>query len=124
MKQKFYICEHCGNIIAMVRDCGVSVFCCGEKMRELVPGTVEASDEKHIPVCEVNGDTVTVTVGAAAHPMTPEHYIQWICLETRQGIQYKKLEPEDAPTACFSLCQGDTVEAVYAFCNQHSLWKQ
>ena len=123
MKQKFYICKHCGNIIAMVRDCGVSVYCCGEKMHELIPGTTEASGEKHIPVYDVQGSTVTVTVGAAEHPMTQEHYIEWICLETGQGIQYKHLEPSDAPKACFSLCEGDHVEAVYALRSQHSLWR-
>ena len=50
MKQKFYICKHCGNIIAMVRDEGVPVYCCGEKMQAITPGTTEASEEKHIPV--------------------------------------------------------------------------
>lgn len=123
MKQEFYICKHCGNIIAMIRDCGVPVYCCGEEMHEIIPSTVEGPAEKHIPVYQVNGNTVAVTVGAVEHPMNVDHYIAWICLETRQGVQYKKLEPHDPPKACFSLCEGDEVEAVYAFCNQHSLWK-
>ena len=122
MKQKFYICQHCGNIVAMIRDCGVPVYCC-EKMHEITPGTTEASGEKHIPVWAVDSSTVTVTVGSVEHPMTPEHYIEWICLETKQGIQYRKLEPDDAPCVRFAMCEGDEVEAVYAFCNQHSLWK-
>ena len=50
MEQKFFICETCGNIIAMVKPSGVPVVCCGQKMEELVPNTVEASGEKHIPV--------------------------------------------------------------------------
>ena len=123
MKQKFYLCKHCGNIIAMVRDCGVDVFCCGEKMQIIAPGITEASGEKHIPVYEVAGDKVTVTVGSVEHPMTAEHYIEWVCLETKQGVQYKKLESNTRPQACFSLCNGDQVEEVYAFCNLHSLWK-
>ncbi len=124
MKQKFYLCEHCGNIIAMIRDCGVPVYCCGEKMQEIKPGTTEASGEKHIPIYDLDGSTVTVHVGAAEHPMCEEHYIQWICLETKNGVQYRELKPEDKPTACFTLCDGDEVVGVYAFCNQHSLWKQ
>lgn len=123
MKQKFLVCNHCGNLIAMVIDNGVPVYCCGEKMHEIVPGTTEAAQEKHIPVYETEDNQVEVTVGSVEHPMTPEHYIEWICLQTEQGIQYKKLEPDGLPRACFALCEGDSVEAVYAFCNLHSLWK-
>lgn len=123
MKQKFYICEHCGNVVAMIRDCGVPIYCCGEKMREMTPGMIEASGEKHTPVYEVNGNTVAVNVGSVEHPMTKEHYIEWVCLETEQGVQYKILTPDDAPRAHFSLVDGDRLKAVYAFCNLHSLWK-
>lgn len=124
MKQTFLICRHCGNIAALIRDRGVPIFCCGEKMRELVPGETEASGEKHVPVYRVEGNTVHVTVGSAAHPMTKEHYIEWICLETEHGIQYAHLNPENQPMAKFSVCDGDTVQAVYAFCNQHDLWRK
>ena len=123
MKQKFLVCRHCGNIAAMIRDKGVPVYCCGEKMQELIPGITEASGEKHVPVYEVEGNTVHVTVGSVEHPMTPEHYIEWICLQTKYGSQHRKLEPNTYPSACFALCDGDTVEAVYAFCNLHSLWQ-
>ena len=72
MDQKFYICKHCGNIIAKVKDVGVPVVCCGEPMSEIVPGTTDAGEK---------------------------------------------------PEVCFALCEGDEVEAVYAYCNLHSLWK-
>ena len=62
MEQKFYICEHCGNIIAKVKDTGVPVICCGQPMKEIVPGTVEASVEKHIPVYTVEGNIVKVSI--------------------------------------------------------------
>ena len=101
---KFYICNHCGNIIAYVKSSGVPVVCCGEKMQELIPNT-------------------TVTVGSAEHPMIPEHYIQWIALATRQGNQRKELQAGQKPQAEFMLCEGDEVEAVYAYCNLHGLWK-
>ena len=79
---KFYICKHCGNIIAYVRSSGVPVVCCGEPMQEIIPGTTDGALEKHVPVIEVEGNKVTVRVGAVEHPMLPEHYIEWIALET------------------------------------------
>ena len=123
MEQKFYICEHCGNIIAMVKNKGVPVMCCGQKMTELVPGTTEASIEKHIPVYEIKDNQVFVAVGAVEHPMLPEHYIEWISLQTKFGNQRKALKPGDKPEVCFAICEDDEVEAVYAYCNIHSLWK-
>lgn len=124
MNQTFYTCRHCGNIIAMIRDNGVPVYCCGEKMPRLIPGATEGAREKHAPVFHVDGNTVHVTVGFLEHPMTPEHHIQWICLETARGIQYVHLNPGDPPKASFPLSQGDRVENVYAFCNQHDLWAE
>lgn len=124
MRPKFYICAHCGNIIALIRDKGVPVYCCNEPMRQITPNTTDASSEKHCPTYEVDGHTVHVRVGATPHPMTEEHYIEWICLETAHGIQFVHLTPKDAPSAVFSLCDGDEVCSVYAFCNQHNLWRE
>lgn len=123
MEQKYYICEHCGNIIAMVEDAGVPVMCCGQKMTQLIPGTKDAAAEKHVPVYKVEGTKVSVNVGEVNHPMLPEHFIGWVALQTKQGSQIKKLNPGDAPAVCFSICEGDEVEAVYAYCNLHGLWK-
>ena len=123
MEQKYFICEHCGNIVTMVQDKGVPVFCCGQKMTPLVPGTVEAAHEKHIPVYTVEGNTVHVKVGSVDHPMLEEQFITWISLQTRQGSQIKYLKPGEAPAADFALTEGDAVEAVYAYCNLHGLWK-
>ena len=123
MEQKFYICSHCGNIIAKVKDVGVPVMCCGQKMTEIIPGTTEASQEKHIPVYQVEGNIVTVRVGAVDHPMTAEHLIEWVSLQTKQGNQRKVLTPGQEPVVRFALCEGDEVEAVYAYCNLHGLWR-
>ena len=123
MEQKFYICSHCGNIIAKVKDVGVPVMCCGQKMTEIIPGTTEASQEKHIPVYQVEGNIVTVRVGAVDHPMTAEHLIEWVSLQTKQGNQRKILAPGQEPVVRFALCEGDKVEAVYAYCNLHGLWR-
>ena len=123
MEMKFYRCSHCGQIIAIVKETGVPVVCCGEPMVEVIPGTMDASLEKHVPVFTVEGNKVQVSVGSAAHPMLPEHYIEWVAIETRSGNQLKQLSPGDEPKVCFSICDGDEVKAVYAFCNLHSLWK-
>ena len=121
MKTKFYICRHCGNLIGMINDSGVPVVCCGEKMEALIPNTVEASGEKHIPVVSVEDGTVKVNVGSADHPMLPEHYIEWIYLQTENGGQRISLKPGDAPSASFCVGNEDPV-AVYAYCNLHGLW--
>lgn len=123
MVMKFYVCKHCGNIVAFLENSGVPVVCCGEKMSELVPNTTDGAKEKHVPVIEVDGNKVTVTVGGVAHPMIPEHFIKWICLQTKQGNQRKILNPGENPSAVFMLTDGDEVEAAYEYCNLHGLWK-
>ena len=123
MELKFYKCKHCGQIVAIVKGTGAPIVCCGEPMEEIVAGTVEASREKHIPVYEVKDGKVFVTVGSVEHPMADVHYIEWIALQTRFGNQRKALKPGDEPKACFAILEGDEVEAVYAYCNLHGLWK-
>lgn len=120
-ERKFYICRHCGNIITKLNNSGVPVVCCGEPMQELVPGSTDAAGEKHVPVVTVEGGKVSVVVGSVAHPMTPEHYIQWIYLDTENGGQFKYLTPDSEPKATFEL--GDDVPiGVYEYCNLHGLW--
>ena len=119
---KFYICEHCGNIIGMINDAGVPMMCCGRKMTKLEPGTVEASHEKHIPVVSVDGNTVNVVIGEVEHPMIEEHSILWVYLQTDKGGQRKCLEVGAAPKVSFALTDDKPV-AVYAYCNLHGLWK-
>ena len=121
---KFYICETCGNLVEVVHASGVPMMCCGKKMTEIVPGTVEASREKHIPEVKVEGNTVTVTVGSVAHPMAAEHSILWVYLETSLGGQRKNLEVGAAPEVTFALAEGETPVAAYAYCNLHGLWKK
>ena len=122
MENRFYICEHCGNLIGMINDAGVPMMCCGRKMTKLEAGTVEASLEKHVPVVTVEGNTVKVAVGEVAHPMTEEHSILWVYLQTDKGGQRKALAVGGAPEVSFALCDEEPV-AVYAYCNLHGLWK-
>ena len=121
MNAKFYICRHCGNIVEMIRSSGVPIVCCGEKMELLQPNTVEASGEKHLPVAKLEGGVLTVNVGSVDHPMVPEHFIQWIYVQTQNGGLRRDLEPGDKPAAVFQL-GGEKPVAVYAYCNLHGLW--
>ena len=120
---KFYICEHCGNIITKLSSTGVPIQCCGQNMVELEAGVKEASLEKHVPVVTVEGNLVKVSVGSVAHPMTEEHYIPWVALETERSASIHWLNPSDAPEVVFALAEGQTAKAVYAWCNLHGLWK-
>lgn len=119
---KFYVCEHCGNKVTFVEDKGVPVVCCGQNMTELVANTVDASQEKHVPVVEKDGDKIVVKVGSVEHPMAEEHSIQWIVVETKQGSMIKYLKPGEKPEAEFNV-DPEEVVAVYEYCNLHGLWK-
>ncbi len=119
---KFFVCETCGNLVGMIHESGVPMMCCGKKMTEIVPGTVEASKEKHIPVAKVENGKVYVNVGSVDHPMTEEHLIEWVYLLTDKGGQRKVLSAGDAPNVTFAL-ENETPIAVYAYCNLHGLWK-
>ena len=119
---RFYICEYCGNIIGMIHDAGVPMICCGQKMTLIEAGTVEASREKHIPVVNVEGNTVKVSVGSVEHPMSEEHSITWVYLQTDKGGQRKCLNPGEKPEVTFAVADEKPV-AVYAYCNLHGLWK-
>lgn len=121
-ENKFYICEHCGNLVEVINDAGVPLVCCGQKMTKMEAGTVEASHEKHIPVVTVEGNTVKVDIGSVAHPMTEEHSILWVYLQTDKGGQRKSLEVGSEPSVSFALLDEKPV-AVYAYCNLHGLWK-
>ena len=122
---KFYRCEHCGNIVEFVESSGVPVVCCGEPMKELVPGTTDAAVEKHVPVVNVEGNVVKVEVGEVEHPMLEEHYIGFVAIETKNGaVQKKYLNPGEKPVAEFVLAEGDELVAAYEYCNLHGLWKK
>ncbi len=123
MEMKFYRCKKCGQIVAIVEKKACPIMCCGEAMEEIVPGTVDAAVEKHVPVCEVKDNKVYVTVGEVAHPMLAEHYIEWIAIQTKNGNQRKALKPEEEPKAVFAILEDDEVQAVYSDFNLHGLWK-
>ena len=122
-KGKFYVCREEGTIIGVIAGGQGGISCCGKPMQEMTPNTTDAAQEKHVPVIQVEGQKVTVTVGSTLHPMTAEHLIEWIYLETKQGGQRKVLSAGDAPQAVFALTEDDAPVAAYAYCNLHGLWK-
>ncbi len=120
----FYKCSKCGNFVTfLTAKTGCTPECCGEAMTEIVPNTVDAAVEKHVPVVTVDGDKVKVAVGSVAHPMLPEHSIQFIILETDKGYQKKDLKPGEEAVAEFVLAAGEKAVAAYEYCNLHGLWK-
>lgn len=124
MEYKIYKCDLCGRIVEIIKDSGSQLVCCGQPMKELIPGAVDAAVEKHVPVVEISGKVITVKVGEVLHPMTPEHFIEWITITTKEGTQRKTLSPGDEPSAVFVLSDTDEFVAAYAYCNLHGLWKK
>lgn len=119
---KIYRCNICGNIVLSLEDSGVTPHCCAKPMELMTVNTMESRYEKHLPVVNVSGTTVTVRVGEEDHPMEKEHYIRWILLETDRRVEVYELNPGDEPAAEFRLCCGECVVSVGAFCNIHGLW--
>jgi superoxide reductase len=120
MKDKitFYRCSHCGNMVALIKKGGGTLVCCGDPMTKLDANLAEASHEKHIPAVTKQNGKLLVQVGSAPHPMTEEHFIEWIALVKDTSVEIKFLKAGDAPTAEFIADAGE----VYAYCNIHGLW--
>ena len=125
---KFFRCAHCGQVVSVLKDAGVSIICCGQPMDRLVPNTTEIAAspasgalEKHVPTAVRDGCKLVVKVGSAAHPMLEAHSIEWIYLHTANGGQRRILASDEAPEASFCAGEGEAQE-VYAYCNLHGLW--
>ncbi len=125
MAGKFYRCSLCGNLVGLIQEGQGQMVCCGQPMTELTANTTDAAQEKHVPVVEFDqaAGVLKVTVGSVAHPMTPEHLIEWIHVQTKNGGQMRHLTPEDKPEAVFKIADGDAPVAVFEYCNLHGLWK-
>ena len=120
---KIFICEKCGNMVELLQKGTCPVRCCGEPLKELIPNTTDAANEKHVPVVTVNGNEITVKVGEVEHPMVEKHYINFIAVETTKGVMRKNLAPGEEPIAKFVLADGEEYVAAYEYCNLHGLWK-
>ena len=116
----FFRCEVCGNMVGLIKSGGGQLVCCGKPMLKLEPNTTDAAVEKHVPVAVRKDGKIFVEVGSVAHPMTEQHYIEWIAIVTENGTERISLSPTDEPRAVF--CDKENAE-VYAYCNLHGLWK-
>ena len=119
---EFLRCNHCGNIIAYVKNTGVKVSCCGEHMMPLVAKNDDVGNEKHVPVYKKEGKYLVVDVSSVEHPMSEEHHIEWVALVTKNGNQRKVLKPNMKPSVNFLIEEDDEVVELYAYCNIHGLW--
>lgn len=117
---EFYRCERCGNIVALIKKGGGTLNCCGQAMTKLEANSTDAAQEKHVPVVTAENGKIVVKVGSAAHPMLPEHHIEWIALATEDSVTIKYLKPGMEPCAEFAQATSGTA---YAYCNLHGLWK-
>lgn len=121
-KQKeVYKCEICGNIIEVLHEGNGQLVCCGQPMKLQQENTVDASQEKHVPVITKEENKIIVTIGEILHPMEPEHYIEWIEIIADGKLYRKFLKPGEEPKAEFCI-QAETIIA-REYCNLHGLWK-
>ncbi len=117
---KFYRCPVCGNVIGLIDGDPNHLSCCGQPMEQMNPNSVDASAEKHVPVCKREGDKLMVCVRDVAHPMEEDHYIMWVAQVTDNQTTRIRLNPGDVPQVEFTYV-GSAI--VYAYCNKHGLWK-
>ena len=123
-----YKCEVCGNVVELLFPGGGQLVCCGKPMLLQTANTVDASLEKHVPVVELVNDGIKVKIGSDAHPMIPEHYIEWIELYLCGDKVVKHyLKPGDKPEVVFK-CNSDFCDNISnvrarCYCNIHGLWK-
>ena len=122
-KMGIYKCGKCGNIVQVLHGETPPVMCCGQPMDRLVENTVDASREKHVPVIEKIQGGYVVKIGSVAHPMTNEHWIEWIELASEDNllVQRQMLTPTSEPRAEFKTDAAKVVARAY--CNLHGLWK-
>lgn len=121
---EFYRCKECGNLIVfMNEEHPVIPLCCGTRMQLLKANTQDGAAEKHVPVLVMEDSDIHVSVGSIFHPMTADHFIEFIVLETNCGFQKRTLHPEEKPQCAFTLAEGEVPQVVYAYCNLHGLWK-
>lgn len=119
---RFFKCNVCGQIIAIVHDTNLPIVCCGKEMKEIIPSTKDMGNEKHVPVYKRKCDTVEVNVGEIDHPMEPKHHINWIMILTDKGYYTKSFRKLDKPNLKFCIDEDEVICSIYSYCNIHGLW--
>lgn len=118
---KLFNCNKCGNMVELIENGKGVLNCCGMAMEEIVPNTVDAAVEKHVPYTDIEEDMVYVKIGEVDHPMTEEHYITWVAAVYNDSVLKYTFNPGEVPEAVFDYEEG---MVVYAYCNLHGLWKK
>lgn len=121
--QTFYKCNVCGNVMIKLTDSGLTPQCCGRDMEKMIPNEKDAIIEKHVPYVKCDGNKLNIQIGETLHPMSADHYIEWIFVKTSKSSYIRYLSPECEPTACFKICKDEKPVAVYEYCNIHGLWE-
>lgn len=122
-RSRFYRCPICGNIIEIVSGKGPIPFCCEREMIPLEFNLLPELSKKHLPIIFEKDNKVLVRIGELPHPMNEDHYIEWVYLHTDQGIERKRLHPNDKPEVIFAINDNEIVFDVFIYCNLHGLWK-
>ena len=120
--QKIYKCERCGNIVDVLHEGPGALVCCGVEMVLMEANSVDAANEKHVPIIEKTENGIIVKVGEVDHPMADEHYIEWIEVINGDYSQKKFLKPGNKPQAEFFVPFNENLVA-RSYCNLHGLWK-
>lgn len=123
LQRQVYKCEICGNIVTVLHAGMGTLVCCGKPMNLQKENKVDASVEKHVPIISLNKEGLQVKVGSVEHPMSEEHYIEWIEISTEKGLSIKFLQPGDKPQAVFPVKTEIGKISARAYCNLHGLWK-
>lgn len=122
-KKQVYLCETNGTIVESLWDGGCDISSCGQPMKKLEPNTVDAATEKHVPVIERDGISVTVKVGDVAHPMTPQHYILFVEILSGNNVyRHDFKESDTVAEATFLIDENETELVARAYCNLHGFW--
>lgn len=114
-------CSLCGNMVESIHAGPGELVCCGQPMTLFEENTVDAAKEKHVPVVEKVDGGLRVKVGDVAHPMTDDHYIEWIDVIAGEKAFREFLSPGSTPEAAFPI--DSKTYTVRAYCNLHGLWK-
>ncbi len=123
-EQEFYFLKDQNCIVNKIKMCNEKPPVeSNDEIIKIESNSTDASTQKHIPIVKKEGNKITVTVGELSHPITEEHYIDWIYVQTEKGGQFKNLTPNDENTASFIITEDDKIVNVFAYCNLHGLWK-
>lgn len=122
--KQVYKCEICGNIVEVLHSGPGELVCCGKSMTLLIEKNKEEGfEEKHLPKISQEGEDLKIQIGEVLHPMTKEHHIEWIEIQTNNKIIRKVFDPEETPLTLISCLNISNIQKIRAYCNLHGLWE-